>query len=200
MRATCEVTPATLVMLAGNRTLGFKLLARCSTTTSRRCCIGSLRSCLWGIAQRSQLIRKSARILHLISDKSPPTKHKISRLHANKGKTHIRKEIIEMVFEQDWIAHLQQGYGRCTVRTTESPMPRGRDFLALLTGQKGWSMGLMVLRVRPTSTQFPASILASYTKWVMRMGVPISVPERTTDESSQILNFWILVTCLAFNR
>ncbi len=57
------------------------------------------------------------------------------------------------------IFYSERSHGCCTVRATGGLLLCGRFLLAPLTGNKEGSKGIIVLRVRPTSTRFPTNSL-----------------------------------------
>ncbi len=70
----------------------------------------------------------------------------------------------QLMFEQESIlvvmtAHHGEGRGCCLVSATGDSLQCGRFLLAPLSGNKEGSKSRMVLRVRPTLTQLPTSII-----------------------------------------
>ncbi len=75
-----------------------------------------------------------------------------------------RKRRAKLVCEQTPILvgrnfHSERSHGCCPVGSTGGSLRCGRYVLALLAGNEKWSKELMVIRVRPTPTRFPTTVL-----------------------------------------
>ncbi len=106
------------------------------------------------------MLKKSAWLVHLTSDKAPPAAHESSEVARTENRRCYHPHTGSGW--HNWcLSSILSSLVRFSTQdaATGGSLPCGSYFLASLTGNKERSKGHMVLRVKPTPTRFPTNSL-----------------------------------------